>query len=74
MSEMRPGLAADAAGNIYVSNEAAGNQRLRAGRDRAVVHETNTLLEFAAGGDEPVNTLSGSLEQPVGAALAAESL
>jgi hypothetical protein len=34
-----------------------------------VSNETNTLVEYA-GGDEPVNTISGPFEQPVGAALA----
>lgn len=36
-------------------------------------HETNTLQEYAVGGSQPVNTLSGSFSQPFGAALAAES-
>lgn len=94
------GLAADAAGNIYVSNEEGGINVFAPGEtapSRTIsvgtqgpylfavsrsgelyvpyqFHETNTLLEYAAGGTAPVNTLSGSFEQPVGAALAAESL
>jgi sugar lactone lactonase YvrE len=94
------GLAADAAGNIYVGNEEGGIDVFAPGKtgpSRTIsvgtegpslfavsrngelyvpyqFHETNTLLEYAAGGDESVNTLSGSFEQPFGAALAAESL